>query len=218
MTDISPKDHDLISRYLAKRLTDAEELMVETRIVKDADFRSEVELTAALRDGLRELESRGEISALLTRQTEWWSRPRFVVVASLASIALGLISFLFYQQQEQLAPAVVTETLRFERTRGGGLQPDVVWERTRTPVQLEMRFDVGPEPKARYRVILQSVTGRAGMPAVDLLVAASSDGDVVLPLDGALLEPGEYEIRLEPQPATELDSAVTYTLTVSGKR
>jgi len=216
MTDISPKDHDLISRYLAKRLTDAEELMVETRIVKDPDFRSEVELTEALRDGMRELESRGEISPLLTRQTEWWSRPRFVVVASLASIALGLISFLFYQQKDS-APTVVTETLRFERTRSGGLQSDVVWQRTGAPTRLEMRFDVGPEPTDIYRVTLRRTTEGAARPAVDLAIPTSADGEVVLPLDGALA-PGDYEIRLEPQPATELDSAVTYTLTVSGER
>ncbi|MEX0735069.1 MAG: hypothetical protein WDZ66_08615 [Steroidobacteraceae bacterium] len=216
MTDISLEDHELIGRYLAKRLTDAEELMVETRIVEDPDFRSEVELTAMLRDGLRQLESRGEVTPLLTRHTEWWNRPRRAVAASMAAIALGLISFLFYQQQERSAPASVSETLRFEQTRGSDPQADVVWERTGAPAQLEMRFDVGPEPTPRYRVTVRRVIDGAAGPAIDRVIPTSSDGDVVLVLDGALLEPGDYEIRLESQPAIELDSSVTYTLTVTG--
>lgn len=214
MTDISLEDHELISRYLAKRLTDAEELMIETRIVEDPGFRSEVELTAALRDGLRQLESRGEVAPLLTRQIEWWSRPRIALVASMATIALGLISFFFYQQQASFAPAAVTESLRFEQTRGGGPQSDVVWERTDRPTQLEMRFDVGLEPTPQYRVTLRRVIDGAAGPAIDRVIPASSDGDVVLLLHGALLEPGDYEIRLEPQPVIGLDGAVTYTLTV----
>lgn len=218
MTDISPEDHGLISRYLAKRLTDPEELMVETRIITDPVFRSEVELTEALRAGLRELESRGEVSPLLTRQTEWWRRPRFAMVASLASIALGLISFHFYQQQEPQSPFTTTETLRFERTRGGTEEADAMWNRTSKSVRLEMHFDVGADPASSYRVTIRGTTNGAASPVMDSSISTSRDGEVVLTVDGALLEPGDYEIRLESQPASELYSAVAYTLTVTDTR
>jgi hypothetical protein len=38
----------------------------------------------------------------------------------------------------------------------------------------------------------------------------------VLFLDGALLEPGDYEIRLEPQPVVVGDGIVNHRLTVLG--
>jgi hypothetical protein len=207
----------LISRYLAKRLTDAEELMVETRIVEDPGFRSEVELTAALREGMRELESRGEVTRILAVESAAWRRPRVALAASLGAIALGLVSLIFYQQRDTLAPAAATETLRFELTRGNAAETDVAWERGRTPVQLEMRFDVGPEPAAAYHVTISGTQGGAGGAAVDRVVQTSPDGEIVLAVDGRVLHPGIHEIRLEPQPATESVEAVTYTLAVNSR-
>ncbi|MGH8222003.1 MAG: hypothetical protein ACREQZ_03425, partial [Woeseiaceae bacterium] len=90
-----------------------------------------------------------------------------------------------------------------------------VWERRGTPAHLEMRFDVGPEPAATYHVTISRADETAASPAVDLVVPTASDGEVMLAVDGAVLKPGNYEIRLEPRPATELTEAVTYTLAVN---
>jgi hypothetical protein len=215
MTDISLEDHELICRYLARRLTEAEELMLESRIVEDPVFRNEVELTAALKDGMHELEGRGEVSRLLTGDGGSRRRLHIALAASLGAFTLGLVSFLFYQQREELAPAAVTETLNFEQTRGSGAQADVAWERSSAPTQLEMRFDVGPEPAAAYQVTISRTDDDAAEATVGLEIATSSDGEVVLSIDGALLEQGDYEIRLEPRPATALAETVTYSLAVN---
>lgn len=217
MTDMSPEEDELIRRYLAGRLTDAEVHVIETRIVVDPVFRSEVELTAALKDGMRELESRGEVTRILALEAAAWRRPRVALAASVGAIALGLVSFLFYQQQDELAPVVATETLRFELTRGGAAEADVVWERATTPVQLEMQFDIGPEPAATYHVTISRLQDAAAGAAVDRVVQTSPGGEIVLAVDGRVLELGIYEIQLEPRTATESAEAVTYTLAVSGQ-
>jgi hypothetical protein len=217
MTDISQDDHELIRRYLANRLSDAEELMVTTRIVRDPRFGNEVEVTAAFREGIRELEKRGKLSPLLDSQTRRWSRAQIAFAATVAIVAMGgLISYLFDRPREQTAPTVIAETLRFETVRGDGTLADVTWHQSGRPVRLEMRFDVGPDPAGSYRVTLERVFGATIVSMADRPVPVSSGGEVVLFLDGTLLEPGDYEIRLEPQPVVAGDDIVNYRLTVLG--
>jgi len=209
------EDHELIGRYLARRLTEAEELMVETRIIQDPAFRSEVELTQALKEGMRELENRGEVSRLLTTRDRP-QLPKVAWAATLAAVAAGLVTFYFYQAREAIAPVPVSETLRFELTRGGP-EADVSWVRGSAPVQLEMQFDVGPEPAPTYRVTLSRLPENADNPVLNRAVLTSPEGEVVVSVDGEALPPGNYAIRLEPQPPTEAAVAVSYTLSVNGE-
>lgn len=217
MTDTFQDNHELIRRYLANRLSDTEELMVTTRIVRDPKFRNEVEVTAAFREGIRELEKRGKLSPLLDSQNTRWSRAPLAFAAAVAIVAMGgLISFLLDQPRHESAPTVITETLRFETTRGNGPLADVTWHQSGRPVRLEMRFDVGPERAGNYRVTLDRVSSGAIVSMADRLIAVSSGGEVVLFLDGTLLEPGDYEIRLEPQPVVAGNGIVKYRLAVLG--
>jgi hypothetical protein len=126
----------------------------------------------------------------------------------------GLISYLFDRPREETAPTVIAETLRFETMRGDGALADVTWHQSGRPVPLEMRFDVGPDPAGSYRVTLERVSGGAIVSMADRPIPVSSGGEVVLFLDGTLLEPGDYEIRLEPQPVVAGDGIVNYRLTV----
>lgn len=217
MTDNSQDNHELIRRYLANRLSETEELMVMTRIVRDPQFRNEVEVTAAFREGIRELEKRGKLSPLLGSQTRRWSRAQFAVAAVVAIVAMGgLMSFLLDQPSNESAPMVIAETLRFETKRGDGPLADVTWHQSGRPVRLEMRFDVGPDRAGNYRVTLERVSGAAIVSMADGSIPVSSGGEVVLFLDGTLLEPGDYEIRLEPQPAVAGDGIMKYRLAVLG--
>jgi len=216
MTDRSSDNHELIRLYLAGRLGEAEELMVQTRIVGDSEFRSEVELTAAMKVGMRTLDRRGEIARLLAVENPRWWGPRFVIAASLAALALGVASYLFWQTRLDHPSTAATETLRFERMRESSDGADVVWERGDSPPPLDFRFDVGLVPAPHYRVTFRQASAKA-RPTVDVVVSTSSDGEIVLSLDGNLLEQGDYEIHLEPQPATEKADMVTFTLAVTGK-
>lgn len=217
MTDISPEDRDLIDRYLAGRLTDAEVLVIDTRIVAEPGFRNEFELTQAMREGLRELHNRGEVAPLLSRRQTTWRHPRFALAASLTAVALGLASFLFYQRLEQGPQAVLTESLRFERTRGAGQEPDVVWQQSASVATLRLQLDVGLEPSARYRVAIERIGGSGIAPVFEAAAPATPDGIVTVDVDAARLDAGDYAIRLDAVP-TAAGETVTYALRVSARR
>ncbi len=179
MTDSKQGIGETIDRYLANRLSDAERDLVETRIVGDADFRREVELTQALRDGLRELQKQGEVAPLCSnrvpgcggvhhspsRRPCWRSRS----VSALSSISSARPAF---------PPALVVASLQFEHTRGAEPGPDVTWQRVESPTLLEMRFDVGFSPSPSYGVLIERAS-----PAADTTVFTAAS--VGIGLDGA---------------------------------
>jgi len=224
MTDRDQGTQETIERYLANRLTDAEREVVETRIVGDLAFRHEVGLTEALRDGLQELQKQGKVAPLLRPRTWMWSRSPYAIAASLMALALGIAALLLYQRldhaRDELAAAPAERTvatLSFVRTRGGVDGPDVTWRRSATPTLLEMQFDVGLEPSEGYQVVIERVNADAETTVVLTAPAGiEAGGEVSLSVQSALLEPGDYRIRLEPQPASPMQSDPTvYTLRIA---
>ena len=224
MTDREQGIQETIDRYMANRLSDAEREVVETRIVGDPAFRHQVELTEALRDGLRELQKQGKVAPLLKTRTGIWPRSPFAIAASVIALALGVAALLFYQRLERvrhelaaIPSELVVATLRFERTRGGEAGPDVTWQRTAAPAQLEMQFDVGLEAASGYRVFIERIGTGADTPVLRANAASiSADGTVSLSVSSALLEPGDYRMRLEPQPLSPMHPDPTvYTLRVA---
>jgi hypothetical protein len=217
MTDISLKDRELINRYLAHGLADTEAIVVETRIVEDPVFRNEVELTEALRDGLRELQNRGEIAPLLSQRHTGWRHPRFALAAAVAAIALGTASFLLYQRLDAGSHELVVASLHFEHTRSASAAPDVVWQPTGVPTRLQMQFDVGLEPAAAYRVVIERMTDGAAVRVLETAARMTPDGVATIAVESAQFEPGDYEITLRPQPPSQSGEPVVYALRIAGQ-
>jgi hypothetical protein len=109
-------------------------------------------------------------------------------------------------------------TLRFERTRGDLAGPDVAWSRPAAPTLLEMRFDVGLEPAPGYQVFIEKIgTGSVTNLLMSALAGTDANGEVAISIDSKLLEPGNYRIRLDPQPGDAMQEEPTvYTLRVTG--
>ena len=217
MTDISLKDRELINRYLAHGLADAEAIVVETRIVEDPVFRNEVELTEALRDGLQELQNRGEIAPLLSQRYTGWRQPRYALAASVAAIALGTGSFLLYQRRDVGSHELVVASLHFEHTRSADAVPDVVWHLTGAPTRLQMQFDVGLEPAAAYRVVIERMTDGAAVRVLETAARMTPDGEATIAVESTQFEPGDYEITLRPQAPSESGEPVAYALRIAGQ-
>ena len=188
-----------------------------TRIFEEPRFATEVELTAALKDGFRELDRRGELSALLNRARFRWPRPKIALAAALCVAALGsLLSLMLYQLPGNTTADAATQTLYFETSRSGASKADVTWHRTAASDRLTLRFDVGIEPAAWYRVTMRHIVDGRAPSTIATVNTASSGGEVVLMLDGALLEPGDYDATLDPIPPGESNTTVRYTLRVDG--
>ncbi len=215
MAVISPEEAELVRRYLAGSLTQKELEMVETRIVEDPEFRNEVELTQALRDGMRELQRRGEIAPLLSPRWKVWMHPRAALAASLAAVALGAASFLFFQRPDRGGPELRSETLRFLTTRNAPTEPDVIWRRAGDLGRVELRFDVGLEPAASYSVQVERMAAGVDVVLLEATAEVSTQGEAVLALDGAWFEAGDYRLRLTPRPSGSDAPSFDYTLRVA---
>lgn len=205
----------MIDRYLAGHLDTTEREMVETRIVHDENFRNDVELTAALRDGLRQLQAQGQVEPLLKTRSGMWGRSPMAIAAAFLACAIGVATFLVYRPLGDSRQVLATETLQFMTTRSGDARPDVTWRRSTRPTRIEMRFDVGLEPAAEYQVAIVRISNDASAPVFEALAGRTDEGDVSIAVDSASLEPGEYRIRLVPQPPDGPQEATSYTLQVA---
>jgi hypothetical protein len=214
----------MIDRYLANRLSDSEREVVETRIVGEPGLRHEVELTEALRDGLRVLQKQGNVAPLLKTRTGIWPRSPFAIAASVLALAAGVAALLFYQRLDRVrhemaaAPSeLVVATLRFEQTRGGDEGPDVTWQRTAAPALLDMQFDVGLDAARGYRVSIDRIGAGTDAPVLKADAAAvSPDGIASLSIRSGLLKSGDYRIRLDPRPVDPSHADPTiYTLRIT---
>lgn len=215
MTEKHSGSHEIVDRYLANRLGAKEREMVETRIVQDADFRNEVELTAALRDGLRQLQEQGQVQPLLESRSGMWGRIPIAIAASLLAGAVGLAIFLSDGPRGTSPQPPASEILRFVQTRGGDGVPDRVWRQGSAPIRLALHFDVGLEPAAEYRIVVDRAAGAGQVPVIELRTGPTGAGEVAISVDSALLPPGDYRIRLEPNSPGVVQVPTVYTLRVT---
>lgn len=229
---MSVTDRELIDRYLACRLDEATQAQVEARIVGDAAFRKEVELTEQLRRGLREIESRGDLAPLMASQQPFWQQPIYALAASVAVGLLALTTVVLYQQLERsraTAIALATqlrslepsntsrvEVLRLARTRAAGDEPDLLWSRSGAAAMLELRLDAGEAPSPPYDIVLARVDTGGDAPILRVPVAGvSSEGEVVVSVNSALLQEGDYMLRLTPIEAGDDDGTTVFRLRVT---
>jgi hypothetical protein len=223
---LSIRDRELIDRYLTDRLTDDEVAAVEARIISDPSFRHEVEVTEALRAGLRRLDGADGIEPLLSdastsqpartvadRAVPVWSRPAYALAASVAAIGLGILTLLLYGQlqQERELSATLRETATVAPLAAARRQTALSFASLRSstepvairvpsePVMYEMAFDVGAEPAAAYTLTFVRPAAHGDVVVFSApQVAPEGDGLVRLSIHSALLAPGEYVVQIRP--------------------
>lgn len=216
MTEISQSDHELIRRYLAGRLTDEEESMLESRSVRDAAFRTELELSAALKQGMRKLDARGEIDGILAGARTAWRRPAIAIAASVAIIAIASLSVLHVVDSPRHGdPTARAVSLYLERTRGVPTGDTVNWTLGAAATRLQLHLDVGATPAPRYRVEIWREASDGSAPLMRLVESTSAEGHVVVAFDDSLLAPGLFEVRLTPHPESFDGEVTRYHLRVS---
>lgn len=211
---LSQEEREQIDRYLAGRLSEAEAVAVETRIIHDAKFRAEVELTESLREGLKDLAARGELEPMLGVSTPFWQRPAYALAATVVAAIAGITSVALYQQLDQargrismlaqeaatpqLAGGGATEVLALVRTRGAGGEPDVLWQTDPGVGQIELRLDAGIEPAAAYALRIGRLDGNTPINLLALPSVVPADGEVVVTVNAALFQRGDYAVSIAP--------------------
>jgi hypothetical protein len=224
---VTAADLELVNRYLAGQASDDEIRSIETRIVGDAGFRREVELTEALRGGLRELHRDGQLPTSLSHNPPFWQRPSYSLAASSVAGILAILSYVLFDQLSQTRQSLASlasqltdstpsatsrvQVLRVAQTRGESSSPDAEWHRSQEAAVLELRLDAGLPPEPEYQLSLHRLAGNSPVPILDIpRLFPSDDGEVVMSLHSSLLNPGDYSLTLTP---VSVDDGEAVTLT-----
>jgi hypothetical protein len=196
-------------RYVSGRMDEVEERHFEEAMLEAPDVAADVDVRHRIKLGLRELEERGELEALIQRPARRFSQLRYAVAAC-ALLALG--AAIAYWQVEGGARVAMAGSLA--ALRGGGSQPvaaSYILASTRSRPEETV---VSAEPGAgaiRLRIVLDSgiaqsfvaslaqVSGSGeSVVAMSVPLDSAADGLVEVFLDPRALESGRYVLRLAP--------------------
>jgi hypothetical protein len=213
------RDH-WVERYLAGRLSDAEQRRFEAYWAENPGLVRDLEASAQLQSGLAMLRERGELDGLM--RGSWWpGRFRLLVLA--ASVALCAFGALAWRAAQQLPAAValassaaslpslqgaslpVGAVSTVMRMRSAGAV-DAVVELPESPQALELRVlpDIDPESAAsqpsRFEVTLvEEASGDLpGAGVASARIAAGVDGFLSVFVDSRTLRPARYRLRVDP--------------------
>jgi hypothetical protein len=217
------RDTEVIERYLGGRLSAAEEQAFEEAYLADPELLEELEAAERLRTGLQDLH--GGAAGGVPRRSRWvelMSSPRYGIAASLvAVVALASATALYVQGRgsqpgSSFTANAATRLLPLVSVRGADNPNEIA-----VPAPGEwtvLLLDPGFGNYDTYRAVLASVDGQELLrldgltPTYEELLAVG--------MPGAVLAPGEYEIRVfggrrDWPAAQELDELSRTPLTVT---
>lgn len=201
----------LMARYLAGRLSDDEAQRFEAWWAEHPEVTRDLEATARLASGLRDLRRRGELKTVV--RGAWWARPLALlsIAAGVAAVAAGAVAWLVTVRAPEIplggalaslprlaaGQLPVGETYSLLRLRAA-TRADAVVELPAQPQAIAFR--VLPERSSttgRYRVELAREGARGAGVAADL--RAADDGFVDVYVDSRALAPGRYRLAIVPE-------------------
>jgi hypothetical protein len=224
-------DRQVIERYLAGQLSDAEADAFERDLEAHPALAREVEQITRMKTGFAVLERRGELARLLAqpvappkRRTAW------VAAAAAAVLAVG---FLAFRQGEAPAPATLLaaslhalsahsdspiplrSSVALARARGMGADAELT-STGKAPGAAELELSTGAASGSHYAVELLAVDSAGARPVATLPDAATdASGAVHLFVSLSALPPGPYLLRLSPADA---DAPIEYSIAVRPAR
>jgi len=205
------RDNDVVERYLKGALTADEEQAFEEAYLGNADLLSEIEAAERLRDGMKGLDSAGDLARSRPRWQQALASPRYAMAATmLLAVSLGLSSVLYNENQllrESAFPSTsaITRLVPLVSLRGGG---DTSIPAPADDEWVVFQLDAGSTKYAVYRAVLDRLDGGAREEIWSRADLEPTGGEVAIGLPGRALRPGLYEARLEGRnesPADEFE-------------
>jgi hypothetical protein len=220
-------DRQVVERYLAGQLSDAEADAFERDLEAHPELAREVEQVARMKTGFEVLARRGELAKLLAQPVAP-SRRRPLWVASAAAVVLAL-GFVVFHHAETPAPAALLalslealssrsespvplrSSVALARARGMGADVELT-STGKAPGAAELELVTGGATGTHYAIELIAVDS-PGSPAVAKIPDAATDaaGAVHLFVSLNALPPGPYLLRLSPADA---GAPIEYTIAV----
>lgn len=221
---------EMIARYLAGKLTDAESERFEAYWAAHPEITRDLEASARLTLGLRDLRTRGELAGAL--RDRWWSRRMslLAVAASLSAVAAGVVGWRMVERVSlvPLAPTIAALTPRAQNPLAKGATYSLL--RLRSTAANDATIDLPADPRAielrvlpeatatdgRYRLTLAPLDadGALGPESASEPLAAEPDGFVTIYVDSRELKAGRYRLRVGPAAAATPSDTTEFRLSV----
>lgn len=203
-----------IARYLAGRLSETDTARFEAYWAEHPEITRDLEASARLQAGLRDLRARGELDGVV--RDRWWSRrlSLLAVAATVAAFVGGIVAWRMAEgiDRVQLAPTLAALATHASNPLEKGATYSLL--RLRSSATVDATIDLPAEPRAvelrvlpettspdgRYVVRLAAIDddGRVGSPTTTGPVPADPDGFVTVYVDSRELEAGRYQLGVAP--------------------
>lgn len=204
-------DNHIVARYLADQLAEPEREAFEAYYLEHPEMLQEIEAAARFKAGLAQLQDSGELAALLS-PTPWYARWRYLAVAAVAILGIGVAFFtqaptppvMVANLSSLGGPTTIASSHSVLRRRGSPFDAEVTLPRAGAAIELR----VLPEFTAahsRYRISLARLDSddvKNQLAQVDD-VPAADDGMVPIYLDASRIEPGDYEVAISSDEPVE---------------
>lgn len=206
-----------IARYLAGRLSDSDTARFEAYWAEHPEITRDLEASARLQAGLRELRARGELEGVV--RDRWWSR-RLSLLAVAATVSAFVGGFVAWQMAGRMDRVPLAPTLAALATHASSpLEKGATYSllRLRSVATADATIDLPVEPRAiELRVLPEAMSadghyvvrlaaldedGTAHAASLTPPVAADADGFVTIYVDSRGLDAGAYVLGVAPSGA-----------------
>lgn len=195
------RDNGVIERYLSGALTADEEQAFEEAYLGNAELLEEIEAAERLRDGMKGLDSAGDLQRSRPRWQQAFASPRYAMAASLLlAVSLGF-STVLYNENRNLRGGVastpmITRFVALEAVRGGNARSVAAPDEDEL---ITLMLDAGTVAYDTYRAV---ITRRDGEQSEQIwsradLTSELNGTTIPVTLQGRVLRPGTYEAKVD---------------------
>lgn len=216
-------DHHIVASYLADQLTDAELEAFEAYYLEHPEMLREIEATARFKAGLAQLQASGDLAALL-KPTPWYAQWRYLSVAAVAIIIIGVAFYVRTPTPPLMAanlaslggPTTIASSHTVLRRRGSSFDAEVTLPASGDAIELRVLPEFAA-PDSRYRIALARIDADHRTERVAELehLSADDNGMVTIYLDSPRIAPGDYEVTIANDDATASSQASQFLIRVS---
>jgi hypothetical protein len=195
------REHQVIERYLSGTLTADEEQGFEEAYLGDAELLDQLQAAERLRDGIKGLDSAGDLERSRPRWRQTFASPRYAMAATvLLAVSLGFSSVLYNENQVLReggsSTPLATRFVRLESVRGGSVSEIAAPEQDEL---ITLMLDAGVVAYDTYRAV---ITRRDGERSEEIWSRADlppqlNGTTIAVSMQGSMLRPGTYEAKLD---------------------
>jgi hypothetical protein len=216
------REHQVIERYLSGALAADEEQAFEEAYLGDSELLNQLQAAERLRDGIKGLDSAGDLERSRPRWRQTFASPRYAMAATvLLAVSLGFSSVLYNENQVLReggsSTPLITRFVALESVRGENITEITA------PAQDELTLLMLDAGAIAYDTYRAAITRRDGEQSEQIWSRADLTPElngtmIAISLQGRMLRPGTYEAtvdgRMNDGPAERFEQVTSISFVV----